>query len=198
MLKQPQLDQPFEVEVDASGYAIGAVLMQRDEKGKRHPVAYFSSTLNEAERNYDIYTLELYAIVRALRHWRPFLAGSPHEIIVHTDHANLLYWKEPQKINRRIAREVVELSEYNIKLKNIAGRENGRADMLSRRPDYDQGEEDNQNVVVLPEEIFIRKGGTISYIPEEPPQQDEGIIKQWARTHDLKKINENGGRGHAK
>ena len=63
VLKQPQLEQQFEVEVNASGYAIGAVLMQRDEKGKRHPVAYFSSTLNEAEQNYDIYTLELYAIV---------------------------------------------------------------------------------------------------------------------------------------
>ena len=145
VLKQPQLDQQFKVEVDASWYVIGAILMQRDEKGKRHPIAYFSSTLNEAEWNYNIYTLELYAIVQALRHWRPFLAGSPHKVIVHTDHANLQYWKEPQKINRRIAWEVVELSEYNIKLKNIPGRENGRADML--------------------------------------------IIRQWAGTHDLKKIN---------
>ena len=82
----------------------------------------------------------------------------------------------------------MELSEYNIKLKNILGRENGRADMLSRRPNYDQGEKDNQDIMVLPEEIFIRSG-TISYIPEEPPQQDEGIIRQWAGTHDLKKIN---------
>ena len=49
VLKQPQLDQQFKVEVDASGYAIGAILMQRDEKGKRYPIAYFSSTLNEAE-----------------------------------------------------------------------------------------------------------------------------------------------------
>ena len=49
VLKQPQLDQQFEVEVNASGYTVGAVLMQGDEKGKRHPVAYFSSTLNEAE-----------------------------------------------------------------------------------------------------------------------------------------------------
>ena len=49
----------------------------------------------------------------------------------------------------------MELSEYNIKPKNIPGRENGRADMLSRRPNYDQGKEDNQNVVVLPEEMFI-------------------------------------------
>ena len=49
----------------------------------------------------------------------------------------------------------MELSEYNIKLKNIVGRENGRADMLSRQPDYDQGEQDNQDVVVLLEEMFI-------------------------------------------
>ena len=188
VLKQPQLDQQFEVEVDTSGYAIGAVLMARDEKGKRHPVAYFSSTLNEAKRNYNIYTLELYTIVRVLRHWRPFLAGSPHKIIIHMDHVNLQYWKEPQKINWRIAQEVVELSEYNIKLKNIPGRENGRADMLSRRPDYNQGGEDNQDVVVLSEKICIRSG-TISYIPEEPPQQDKEIIRQWAGTHDLKKIN---------
>ena len=85
-------------------------------------------------------------------------------------------------------REVVELSEYNIKLKNILGRENGRVDMLSRQPDYNQGEKDNQNVIVLPGEMFIQSG-TISYIPEEPPQQDKGIIRQWAGTHDLKKIN---------
>ena len=60
--------------------------------------------------------------------------------------------------------------------------------MLSRRPDYNQGERDNQNIVVLPEEMSIQSG-TISYIPEEPPQQDKGIIRQWAGTHNLKKVN---------
>ena len=43
-------------------------------------------------------------------------------------------------------------------------------------------------MIVLLEEMFIRSG-IISYIPEEPPQQDEGIIQQWAGTYDLKKIN---------
>ena len=63
VLMQPKLEEPFEIEVDASGYAIGAILIQRDEKGKRHPIAYFSATLTNAERNYDIYELEFYAIV---------------------------------------------------------------------------------------------------------------------------------------
>ena len=74
---QPKLEEPFEIEVDASGYAIRAILIQRDEKGKRHPIAYFSTTLTDAEHNYNIYELEFYAIVRALCHWRQFVAGSP-------------------------------------------------------------------------------------------------------------------------
>ena len=87
VLRQPQLDKPFEVEVDASGFALGGVLLQRQEDGRKHPIGYYSATLNEAQRNYDIYKLELLAIAECLKHWRPYLAGSPHEIIVHTDHA---------------------------------------------------------------------------------------------------------------
>ena len=61
ILRQPQLNKQFELEVDASGYAIGAVLMQRQEDGKRHPVGFYSTTLNNAEHNYDIYNKELLA-----------------------------------------------------------------------------------------------------------------------------------------
>ena len=107
-------------------------------------MGYYSATLNEAQQNYDIYELELLAIAECLKHWRPYLAGSPHEITVHTDHANLTYWRQPQKISRRIARQVLELEEYNIKLQHVPGKNNGRADALSRRPDYNQGTSDNQ------------------------------------------------------
>jgi len=94
------LDKPFELEVDALGFALGAILLQRKEDNKRHPIGYYSSTLLEVEQNYDIYDLELLAIVKALRNWRPFLAGSPHIITVFTDHANLQYWRQPHKISR--------------------------------------------------------------------------------------------------
>ena len=55
VLLQPDQKKPFEVEVDASNYAIGAVLMQRDDNNVLHPVAFFSKTMNQAQRNYDVY-----------------------------------------------------------------------------------------------------------------------------------------------
>ena len=183
MLLHPILTEPFELEVDASGYALGAVLMQQGKDGKRHPVGFYSSSLTPAERNYDIYDLELLAIVKALRHWRPLLAGSPHKIKVFSDHMNLQYWRDPQKISRWVAREVLELADYDIEIHHLKGSANGRADALSRRPDYDQGEEDNEGVTVLPDALFIR---TTSGEGEEG--QDESTIKRWVDPHQLKKV----------
>jgi len=54
VLAHPNLEEQFEMEVDASGFAVGAVLLQRKEDGKRHPIGYYSATLNEAERNYEM------------------------------------------------------------------------------------------------------------------------------------------------
>jgi hypothetical protein len=181
------LDQQFELEVDASGFAFGAGLSQKGEDGKKHPIAFYSATAIEAERNYDIYDLELLAIIKACRHWRPYLAGSPHKVIVHTDHANLQYWRQPHKISRRIAREVLELSEFDIELHHIPGKNNGQADALSRRPDYNQGERDNENVIVLPDNVFVNTGSTTF----EPPRaaQNEDILRPWVDPHQLKEIN---------
>ena len=60
------LTQPFKLKVDASGFAIGAALMQKGDDNRRHPVGFYSTTLTQAELNYDIYNLELLAIVKAL------------------------------------------------------------------------------------------------------------------------------------
>src|SRR6201996_9105894 len=63
----------FRLEADASDYATGAVLHQIvDNKAK--PLGFFSKTLQEAERNYQIYDKEMLAIMLALAHWRHFLA----------------------------------------------------------------------------------------------------------------------------
>jgi RNase H-like domain found in reverse transcriptase len=51
------------MEVDASQYALGAILSQKDEQGKLRPVGYYSKTLIPAECNYDVYNRELLALV---------------------------------------------------------------------------------------------------------------------------------------
>jgi hypothetical protein len=143
---------------------------------------YYSKTLSAAERNYDVYDLKLLAIVNAMDHWRPYLAGSPHKIIIYLDHQNLLYWKEPHKISRRVAREVLMLSEYNFEIRHIKGTANQRADALSRRPNYDQGQNDNQNVMVLPEQVFVRALEVLN----DHTNQDESTLKAWVDPHQLK------------
>jgi len=47
------------------------------------------------------------------------------------------------------------MAEFLLELKHIAGKKN-RADLLSRRPDYDNGSKDNEEVVALPESLFIK------------------------------------------
>jgi len=99
VLAHANLKDQFKLEVDASGYMVGAVLLQWKEDGKKHPIGYYSATLNEVQRNYNIYNLELLAIVMALKNWQPLLARSPHKIIIYSDHLNLQYWKTPQRIS---------------------------------------------------------------------------------------------------
>ena len=69
VLRQPRFEDPFTIDCDASAYAIGAVLQQEGEKGKLHPVAFLSRTLDATQRNWDIYDKELYAVVHALETW---------------------------------------------------------------------------------------------------------------------------------
>jgi hypothetical protein len=100
VLQQPHFDDPFIVDCDASAYVVGAVLQQRDEKDKLHPIAFLSQTLDTTQRNWDIYNKELFAIVHALETWCPYLIGNIYCTIINTNHNNLTYFKAAHKLNR--------------------------------------------------------------------------------------------------
>jgi hypothetical protein len=57
----------YELEVDASAFALGSILYQRDDNNKRRAVAYHSKALNAAERNYSIRDREFLAIIEGLK-----------------------------------------------------------------------------------------------------------------------------------
>ena len=58
----------------------------------------------QQKKNYDIYERELLAVLKSLKHWCPHLTAMEKPVTVLTDHANLTFWKNARKVNRRVAR----------------------------------------------------------------------------------------------
>ena len=74
--------------------------------------------------------------------------------------------------------------EFDIEIRHLPGRSNGRADALSRQPDYDMGTHDNKNIVVIPEHVMVRTTEVLGM----QPMQDENTLLPWVDPHKLKKI----------
>ena len=83
------------------------------------------------------------------------MAATEKPVTVLTDHANLTFWKNLWKVNCRVACWFTTLQDYNLKIKHVPRKLHAATDMLSRPPNADKGEEDNQNLTLLPPELFI-------------------------------------------
>ncbi|GLB38887.1 putative retrotransposable element tf2 155 kda protein type 1-like [Lyophyllum shimeji] len=157
VLLMPDKTKPFVIESDASKFATGAVLRQRDINGEWHPCGYISHSFDATQRNYQIYDRELLEIIRALETWRQYLQGAPHSTVILSDHKNLTYFRTAQKLNRRQARWSLYLSQFDLKLVHVPGSQMVQSDALSRRPDLCPTEDhDNEDVIVLPDHLFVR------------------------------------------
>ena len=121
VLMMPDQMKPFQIETDASKYATGAVLTQLDPNGDRHPILFISKTFSPTKRIYEIYDRELLAIIRALNKWQHYIQGTPHTRTILSNHKNLTYYREAQRLNRRQARWSLYLSEFDVKLVHTPG-----------------------------------------------------------------------------
>ena len=126
LLRLPDFTKLFDVETDASGIGIGAVLSQ-----EAHPVSYFSERLSDAKARYSNYDRELYAVVQTLKFWRHYLLHQ--EFTLFSDHDALRYLHSQKKLSARHGRWVEVLQEFSSTLRHRPGRENKVADALSRR-----------------------------------------------------------------
>ncbi|KAJ3559362.1 hypothetical protein NM688_g396 [Phlebia brevispora] len=155
VLAVPNDDDQFKVECDASKFALGAELAQKQD-GTWRTIAYLSKSLSLAERNYEIYDRELLGLMTALDEWRHFLMGARQTFEIHTDHKNLEYFRKPQKLNPRQARWTTELQEYDFKLIHKPGSSMGHSDPMSRRPDHARGMTDDPAEVLLRPHWFAK------------------------------------------
>lgn len=133
ILIHPNLEKQFFIEADASDYAIGSVLMQIGNDNELHPIAFYSRKASPAEINYTIHDKELLAIKASFEEWRHFLIGTIEPVIVYSDHKNLEYFLSSRKLNRRQARWVIFLADFNFKICFRSGTSQTQADALSRQ-----------------------------------------------------------------
>lgn len=90
------------VDTDASGFAIGAVLLQVDRHGNAHPIAFTSRKLQSAERNYPTHEQELLAVIHALRTWRYYLMA-PSSLSTPTTPPSVTFPRSPSSPVDRLA-----------------------------------------------------------------------------------------------
>ncbi|KAK3274914.1 hypothetical protein CYMTET_16929 [Cymbomonas tetramitiformis] len=129
---------PFVVQTDASGIALGGVLMQDNGDGLGlRVIAYESRQFSAAEQNYHTGEREL----GALHHcttvtWRHYLIFTNFRI--QGDHRPLEWLMEPgRELSRRQARWYMDLVEVGVpRMEYIKGALLLVPDALSRRPDF--------------------------------------------------------------
>lgn len=120
---------------DASSHGFGAVLLQKQDDGKFHRVAYFSRTTTPDESRYHSFELETLTItyfIYGLNRFKMYLDGIPFTIV--SDCNSLTLTLNKKIINPRISRWALELENYNYQVRHRKGKLMGHVDALSRQP----------------------------------------------------------------
>ncbi|XP_023028732.2 retrovirus-related Pol polyprotein from transposon 17.6 [Leptinotarsa decemlineata] len=133
MLKHPRMEQPFYIQTDASGFAVGGCLFQiNTETGDKNYVGFTSKILRGPQLKYTVTEKEAYAILHALKEWRVFVLGRQLTII--TDHRALSFIRSCRLLNSRLTRWILYFQEYDLKVVYCKGTDNIIADTISRFP----------------------------------------------------------------
>ena len=127
ILYYPDPKKPYYLETDASNYALGAILYQKNDKQEKEIITLASRTLKGPEKAYLTTEKELLAIVWALKKFRTYLQGA--KVINRTDHMALTFLKTCKIVNARLTRWILATQEYSIAIEHCPGRENIAADL---------------------------------------------------------------------
>jgi len=130
VLAMPNDDGEFVLDTDASDFAIGAVLSQKQGEHEK-VVAYASRRLDRRESKYCVTRKELLAVVYFVRYFKQYLLGRQFKI--RTDHSALIWLRRtPDPIGQQ-ARWLEVLEEFQFSIEHRPGSRHGNADAMSRR-----------------------------------------------------------------
>lgn len=130
VMAAPQPGRPYRLYTDACNYAVGGILVQEDDEGVERVIQYISHQLSGSQLRWATIEKEAYAVVYAIEKLRPYLYGA--DFTVFTDHKPLTSLFTKQLQNTKIQRWGVLLAEYGATIRYRQGKNNIRADMLSR------------------------------------------------------------------
>ncbi|GBM88478.1 Transposon Tf2-6 polyprotein, partial [Araneus ventricosus] len=143
-LKLPDLTKEFSISTDASLYSLGAVLMQTDDEGILHPVAFASRKLGPTEIRYSTCEKECMGIVFGVTQFKNYVYGTQFKI--YTDQQSLSKIKKCKDPTSRIARWLLTLQQFSFTIIYQPGRLNLMADYLSRAA-YKRGRDVKEEVI---------------------------------------------------
>ncbi|CAI2730875.1 unnamed protein product [Schistosoma spindalis] len=131
LLAHPDPSATLSIAVDASDFAIGAV-MQQNISGSWQPLEFFSRRLTPTETRYSAFGRELLAAYCAIKHFRHAVEG--RQFILFTDHNPLTYalHTKSDRYSPRECRHLDYISQFTTDLRHIKGESNYVADALSR------------------------------------------------------------------
>ena len=129
----PDFNKPFLLETDVSKEGMGAVLSQKQDDGRYHPVVFGSRTLTLSEQNYHSSKLEFLVLKWSItEHFKEYLAYAP--FTVRTDNNPLTYVLTTLNLDATGHRWVGALTSYQFNLEYQKGSDNTAADTLSHIP----------------------------------------------------------------
>ena len=148
----PDFSKPFILKCDSSGTTVGAVLSQKDERGKECIVSCASQKLNSIEVRWAAIDKEFFAVVWGVRQYRNYLRYA--KFFLYTDHEPLLYCLDANTKNDasgKRCRWALELNGYDFEILYKKGAKNTDADALSCHldPDPPQETDDDNDVFIV-------------------------------------------------